>query len=224
MVRFLNLSNRSSINNCLCHRTPLHSDVFSSFSWSTNILGRKKWIFFPPGEEKKLFDKLGNLPFSITNHSLENIKYFEVIQNPGEAIFVPSDWHHQVWNLDDTISINHNWFNGCNICLIWKTLFENFEKVVKEISDCKDMDNFDEHCQVMLKASFGMNFEDFLDLIEHIADKRVKLLNVESSEDFKLSRNHLLFDLKSIENVLTDILTKNLNLKNRILNVLAKIK
>lgn len=213
------------------YRTPLHSDVFSSFSWSTNIFGRKKWIFFPPGEEEKLFDKLGNLPFSISNNELKNTKHFEVIQNPGEAIFVPSNWHHQVWNLDDTISINHNWFNGCNIFLVWQTLFDNFEKVVKEISDCINMENFDEHCQVMLKASFGMNFKDLLDLLEHISDKRIKLLNNEKSfkffKDFDLNRNHLKFDLKSIEIVLTDFLSKNLkdlNFNNRISNILSRIK
>lgn len=213
------------------YRTPLHSDVFSSFSWSTNIFGRKKWIFFPPGEEEKLFDKLGNLPFSISNNELKNTKHFEVIQNPGEAIFVPSNWHHQVWNLDDTISVNHNWFNGCNIFLVWQTLFDNFEKVVKEISDCIDMENFDEHCQVMLKASFGMNFKDLLDLLEHISDKRIKLLNNEKSfkffKDFDLNRNHLKFDLKSIEIVLTDFLSKNLkdlNFNNRISNILSRIK
>ena len=30
--------------------TPLHSDVFGSFSWSANIVGAKRWIFFQPGE------------------------------------------------------------------------------------------------------------------------------------------------------------------------------
>lgn len=33
-----------------CFRTPFHADVFRSFSWSANICGRKKWIFYPPGE------------------------------------------------------------------------------------------------------------------------------------------------------------------------------
>ena len=27
----------------------------------------------------------------------------EVFQNPGETIFVPSGWHHQVWNLVSNI-------------------------------------------------------------------------------------------------------------------------
>ena len=34
--------------------TPFHADVFGSFSWSANIVGKKRWIFFPPGEEIKL--------------------------------------------------------------------------------------------------------------------------------------------------------------------------
>lgn len=90
------------------------------------------------------------------------------------------------------------------------------------------MENFDEHCQVMLKASFGMNFKDFLDLLEHISDKRIKLLKDEKSfkffNDFHLNQNHIIFDLKSIKNVLTDFLTKNLKvLNNRVLNILNKI-
>ena len=40
---------------------------------------------------------------------------YEVLQETGDVIFVPSGWHHQVHNLEDTISINHNWFNGANI-------------------------------------------------------------------------------------------------------------
>ena len=34
--------------------TPFHADVFRSFSWSANICGRKRWIFFPPGEHPRI--------------------------------------------------------------------------------------------------------------------------------------------------------------------------
>ena len=33
----------------------------------------------------------------------------KVVQEAGETIFVPSGWYHQVTNLVDTVSINHNW-------------------------------------------------------------------------------------------------------------------
>lgn len=86
-------------------RTPFHADVFSSFSWSTNIVGVKKWIFFPPGEEEKLQDQLKNLPFDINEEKYQrimketNIQSFEIIQKASQTIFVPSGWHHQVWNV-----------------------------------------------------------------------------------------------------------------------------
>ena len=57
-------------------------------------------------------------------------RYFEIIQNRGEIVFVPSGWHHQVENCENTISINHNWFNGSNVSgFIWKNLESAFKLV-----------------------------------------------------------------------------------------------
>lgn len=91
--------------------TPFHSDVYSSFSWSTNIVGMKRWIFLEAGQEKRLLNENNRLPFSIDPADLmaRQIPFFELLQGPNEAVFVPSGWFHQVWNLEDTISINHNW-------------------------------------------------------------------------------------------------------------------
>jgi hypothetical protein len=38
----------------------------------------------------------------------------------------------------DTISINHNWANACNVDLLWATLAKDFHAVQKELDDCKD--------------------------------------------------------------------------------------
>lgn len=126
----------------------------------------------------------------------------------GETIFVPSNWYHQVWNLNDTISINHNWFNGCNILKIWYALENHLQQVIKEIDDCKDMPMFNEHCQIMLKASFGMDYEMFLNLLCFIVEKRLK--SIENNDfiinGFTYGKNHILFDINSILNVLNTIL------------------
>ncbi|KAL7568738.1 hypothetical protein ACA910_021731 [Epithemia clementina (nom. ined.)] len=37
-----------------------------------------------------------------------------VRQERGDTIFVPSRWHHTVENIEDTLSINHNWLNRAN--------------------------------------------------------------------------------------------------------------
>lgn len=189
--------------------TSFHADVFASYSWSTNIYGMKKWLLLPPGEEVKLKDNLGNFPFDISEQLLKekDVRYYDIRQTAGEAIFVPSGWYHQVQNLEDAISVNHNWFNGCNIGKIWDSLWAAYEQVVREIEDCRDMENFDEHCQLMLKASYGMDLEAFLDILEHVAKKRIAALvdgvDVIHFDVYKLGKWHIRFDLKKIQEVLS---------------------
>lgn len=134
-----------------------------------------------------------------------------MIQKAGQTVFVPSGWHHQVWNLENTISVNHNWFNGCNIHCIWNALYSKYLEVLHEIDDCKDMENFDEHCQLMLKSDFGLDFEMFLDILSLIMNNRVKIIQCDSElalNEYKLGRNHAMYDLKAIRIVMDDFLTK----------------
>lgn len=165
----------------------------------------------PPGEENKLKDKLNQLPFYIDTNLLieKNIKYFEIIQNANEAIFVPSGWYHQVWNMDDTISINHNWFNSCNISTIWKTLEHNLVSVKKEIENCRDMENFNQHCQIILKSCFGINYREFYNLVKFILDKRLNAIEKSKEiilfDKFKLGVSHLLYEIKVLQETVKKI-------------------
>lgn len=73
------------------------------------------------------------------------------------------------------------------------------------------MDNFDEHCQLMLKSDFGLDFKMFLEILQCIVNNRSKILqdnyNVILNET-KLGHKHAIFDLKSIRRVLIDFNTK----------------
>ncbi|KFB39110.1 AGAP008415-PA-like protein [Anopheles sinensis] len=195
--------------------TGFHADVFGSYSWSVNVFGQKLWYLLLPGEERKLLDSLNNLPFMITETLLHEVdaKFYTIRQRPGEAIFVPSGWYHQVQNVEDAISVNHNWFNGCNVGLIWRNLCDALRDVRREIDDCRDMDNFEEHCQLMLKASFGMDFEDFLTIIFYICDKRLaSFLGGTKDRQFstyELGKRHAEFDLKAIQHLLSGIVEGN---------------
>jgi hypothetical protein len=68
-----------------------------------------------------------------------------VWQNAGQVIFVPSvrslqplpelisllqGWFHQVINVEDVVSINHNWGNGLNLPRMWAHLRSEREAVV----------------------------------------------------------------------------------------------
>lgn len=167
------------------------------------------------------------MPFRIDEDILlsHNVTYFLLHQKENEAIFVPSGWYHQVLNVQDTISINHNWFNGTNVREIWKNLAEQMGKVLQEIDDCRSMDNFYQHCQTMLKADFGMNYKDFIDLLEFIVNSRIRILDRDNNgnnkdshkmeEGYDENRNlhigrcndyHLQEDLRSVHVVILDIL------------------
>lgn len=166
--------------------TPFHADVFRSYSWSANICGCKKWLIYPPGQEKYLNDRLGNLAYDITSDDMSDrcqfpefdsaVKPLTVVQREGEVIFVPSGWHHQVINLEDTISINHNWTNACGIFKMWEHLRNELVKVQKSIEDCRDMEDWHQQCQVILRASCGINYEEFVEFLDLIARQRLRTI------------------------------------------------
>lgn len=172
----------------------------------------------PPGEELKLSDRLGNVPFSIDETQLEehNVRYFTINQTANEAVFVPSGWYHQVWNMTDTISVNHNWFNACNVSLVWRNLLSNLKAVHKEIADCQQMNNFEAHCQTMLRASFGINYLDFIELLEFIAARRLAALKDQTIttsfllfDTFQMNEYHLQSDLECVRQLLANMLQES---------------
>ncbi|KAE9604338.1 putative transcription factor & chromatin remodeling &Metalloenzymes JmjC family [Lupinus albus] len=44
--------------------TPLHADAFRSYSWSSNVCGKKRWLFLDPSQCHLVFDRLGCLSFA----------------------------------------------------------------------------------------------------------------------------------------------------------------
>lgn len=202
--------------------TPFHADVFRSYSWSANICGRKKWLLFPPGSEGNLRDCHGNLPYDVTSPTLQDpILYpnyqrccppIEVTQEAGEIIFVPSGWHHQVYNVIDTISINHNWVNGCNVAVMWRFLQKELTAVQREIAEWKDtMDGWDQHCQVIMKSCTGIDYTEFYTFLKMIAQRRLEVLEtngVDLPAEGRMTPGprHALFDLEKIAAVLSTLI------------------
>lgn len=202
--------------------SPFHADIFRSFSWSVNICGKKKWLFFPPGEEEALRDCHGNLPYDVTSTELLDTHLYpkiqhhslpiEVIQEPGEMVFVPSGWHHQVYNLDDTISINHNWVNGCNLPNMWHFLQQELQAVQHEVEEWKDsMPDWHHHCQVIMKSCTGINFEEFYHFLKVIAEKRLLVLeqglkgDSGDSRSLGLGLQQAAFDIGRLADVLASV-------------------
>jgi hypothetical protein len=103
--------------------TPRHSDVLNSFSWSYNVSGTKEWTFYVPASVKNVDNDNGTPDADIGDQ-----QSFQIQQNAGECVFVPSTWQHSVINLEETLSINHNWVTAANLDLVWECIQWNLMK------------------------------------------------------------------------------------------------
>ncbi|KAL3628874.1 hypothetical protein CASFOL_027920 [Castilleja foliolosa] len=194
--------------------TPLHADVFRSYSWSANVCGRKQWYFLTPSQHHLVFDRyMKSSVYDIFEDvceskypGFEKAIWLECTQEQNEIIFVPSGWYHQVHNLEDTISINHNWFNAFNVSWVWDLLLREYHEAKGYIEDIKDIcDDFEGLCQKNLAANAGMDFRDFFILMIRFALANLVLFyqlstnkrNVEWSSS-QLARL-LLLNLKNIK-------------------------
>jgi len=79
----------------------------------TQISGRKRWRFISPLDTPKVYNFNGVFsPIDVENPDLERyplfeqVKMLEVIVEPGETVFLPLGWWHQVTSLDVSISFS----------------------------------------------------------------------------------------------------------------------
>ncbi|EPS61123.1 hypothetical protein M569_13677, partial [Genlisea aurea] len=200
--------------------TPLHADVFRSYSWSANICGRKQWFFLSPSQNHLVFDRyMRSSVYDIFEDvcsseypGFDKASWWECIQEPNEVIFVPSGWYHQVHNLEDTISINHNWFNSYNISSTWDLLLSEYNEAKRYIEDIKDdCDDFERLCQRNLAANAGMNFRDFFVLVSRFTLANFTLLYHLRSDGFEDTDSRivrlLLFNLESLRSIGSKIIS-----------------
>ncbi|KAG0319714.1 JmjC domain-containing protein 4 [Linnemannia gamsii] len=182
--------------------TPFHADVYRSYSWSANICGVKKWTLFPPNQEHLFQDQLHNTVYDIENvdpiqfPNFHKAKRFTIYQQPGHTLFVPSGWWHQVHNIGDTISINHNWCNGSNLDLLVESMTSDLKEVEREIDHLKEMmdqDEWIETCQKLLLLNSGWDWSTLWNMCNTIR-ARVKMQQLGEDASLGTSIDMLLQD------------------------------
>ncbi len=91
--------------------TPLHHDTLMLMH--TQIVGRKRWRFISPLETPRLYNHSGvfspidvDQPDLVRYPTFAQVKMLEVIVEPGETMFLPLAWWHQVTSLDVSLSFS----------------------------------------------------------------------------------------------------------------------
>jgi ribosomal protein L16 Arg81 hydroxylase len=93
--------------------TPLHHDTLMLFH--TQIVGRKRWRFISPLETPRLYNHFEVYsPIDLDRPDFERypllreVKVLEVVVEPGETVFLPLGWWHQVTALDVSLSFSYS--------------------------------------------------------------------------------------------------------------------
>jgi JmjC domain, hydroxylase len=195
-------------------RTLVHSDVLHSFSWSYNVCGTKEWIFFKP-------------PASAQSTETDRTSTCRVIQQAGEIIFVPAGWVHQVTNLEETLSINHNWITSANLDMVWSCLHLELQAVDEELSKWPDYSATDpswrESRENMLRGCAGIDVSTFfLMVLGRLVDILGMFVEMspEGAASFWKGNNKphfsTLFDFHSLAAVLESVLVSNAEINDRL--------
>lgn len=99
-----------------------HVDPLYTNAWVTVLQGRKRWLLFPPDtpfETIGMIEGRPQIPSSIWFRDYYDLvtstswpkqyRPVEVLQLPGETVFVPAGWPHLVLNLELCVAITHNY-------------------------------------------------------------------------------------------------------------------
>lgn len=93
--------------------TPLHHDTIMLFH--TQVVGRKRWRFISPLQTPSLYN-YNNVfsPIDLDRPDLDRYPRFreatvlDVVVQPGETVFLPLGWWHQVISLDVSLSFSYS--------------------------------------------------------------------------------------------------------------------
>lgn len=105
---------------CEGSRVTMHYDVDMSHVFLNQIHGRKRVILFPPDQSKNLY----HLPFTVASHvnilnpdfqkypALAYVRGQEVMLEPGETLFIPRGYWHNIEYTDGGYSISLRSFDS----------------------------------------------------------------------------------------------------------------
>jgi len=99
-------------------KTAAHFDLFNTHAWTAQIMGTKRFIFFPP-DRKEPFDDL---------ERITQQEPIEVVLAPGEFMVIPADWCHAAEALEPSMTLTFNFVNQTNFSRFLHAIYLYQEK------------------------------------------------------------------------------------------------
>jgi histone arginine demethylase JMJD6 len=112
--------------------TGLHIDPMGTHAWVTVVEGLKRWVLFPYGTDMEKIKMQGTqIPSALWFDKWYDSAVravpgtIEVLQRPGETVYVPAGWPHLVLNLERTVAITHN----------YATEYPSMDRIVRAVEE-----------------------------------------------------------------------------------------
>ena len=121
--------------------TTVHIDPLATNAWNTLVIGKKRWVLFPPHVPKHVVKGRGLVRRDEDDEAIHYFMYilprikrraassnsseyrdfacYEFTQHAGETVFVPHGWWHAVLNLTHTVGVTQNFCSPRNFDSVW---------------------------------------------------------------------------------------------------------
>ena len=111
-------------------QTGVHVDNLGSHAWLLLLSGKKHWRTVRSNFSSLMYSTAHSFELDLFDADFEKYKMAslidveEVIQEPGDVIFVPGAMLHQVYNLEDSVAITSNYIDATGLPNTMKALKE----------------------------------------------------------------------------------------------------
>ena len=87
----------------------MHVDPLGTSAWNTLLSGKKRWIVFKPDADVEGDIRESGIDWYLHHYDdCKHLEHWDFMQHPGETVYIPSGYWHNVINLEDCVSVTQN--------------------------------------------------------------------------------------------------------------------